>query len=50
VLAQVDDPGAELVREDVQRLQVLVSHAERFARCSRFHANLCVRALCSRRR
>ena len=31
VLAHVDDPGAKLAREDVERLHVLVSRAQRLA-------------------
>lgn len=36
MLAHVDDPRAELAREDVQRLQVLMSQAQRLARRERF--------------
>ncbi len=42
VLADVDDLRAELVREDVQRLQVLVPQAQRLARRERL---CCARAL-----
>ena len=42
VLAHVDDPRAKLVREDVQRLQVLVSRAQRLARRER----LCAAGVC----
>ena len=41
VLADVDDPRAELVREDVQRLQILVPQAQRLARRERL---CCARA------